>query len=73
MKNIECTFLLGLEEARPQIDSARRTEWMPLMSAVERYTLREDGIYFLMQGGPEEVVCQITVEFLTGLWPTRPA
>jgi hypothetical protein len=31
------------------------------------YTLREDGIYFLMQDGPEEVVCQITLEALSKL------
>ena len=63
-------FLLGLEEARPQIASARRTEWMPLTRASETYTPREDGIYFLMQDGPEEVVCQITLEALSKLGRT---
>jgi hypothetical protein len=40
---------------------------MPLTRASETYTLREDGIYFLMQDGPEEVVCQITLEALSKL------
>jgi Protein of unknown function (DUF1488) len=67
MKNIECTFLFELGEARPQIDSVGRTERMPLRRAIERYMLREDGIYFLMQDGPEEVVCRITLEALSKL------
>jgi hypothetical protein len=37
------------------------------MRAIERYTLREDGIYFLMQDGSEEVVCRITPEALSKL------
>jgi Protein of unknown function (DUF1488) len=40
---------------------------MPLTRASETYTLREDGIYFSMQDGPEEVVCQITLEALSTL------
>jgi hypothetical protein len=40
---------------------------MPLTRASETYTLREDGIYFLMQDGPEEVVCQVTLEALSKL------
>jgi hypothetical protein len=40
---------------------------MPLTRASETYTLREDGIYFLMQDGPEEIVCQITLEALSKL------
>jgi hypothetical protein len=40
---------------------------MPLTRASETYTLREDGIYFLMQDGPQEVVCQITLEALSKL------
>jgi hypothetical protein len=43
---------------------------MPLTRASETYTLREDGIYFLMQDGPEEVVCQITLEALSKLGRT---
>jgi hypothetical protein len=43
---------------------------MPLTRASEIYTLREDGIYFLMQDGPEEVVCQITLEALSRLGRT---
>jgi hypothetical protein len=34
------------------------------MRSVERYTVREDGIYFLMQDGPTGVVCEITFEAL---------
>jgi hypothetical protein len=40
------------------------------MRAIERHTLREDGIYFLMRDGPEEVVCQITLEALSKLGRT---
>jgi Protein of unknown function (DUF1488) len=40
---------------------------MPLTRASERYTLREDGINFLMQDGPIEVVCQIVLEALSQL------
>jgi Protein of unknown function (DUF1488) len=43
---------------------------MPLKRASETYTLREDGIYFLMQDGPEEVVCQIILEALSKLGRT---
>jgi len=43
---------------------------MPLTRASETYTPREDGIYFLMQDGPEEVVCQITLEALSKLGRT---
>ena len=43
---------------------------MPLTRASQTYTLREDGIYFLMQDGPEEVVCQITLEALSKLGRT---
>jgi Protein of unknown function (DUF1488) len=43
---------------------------MPLTCVSETYTLREDGIYFLMQDGPEEVVCQITLEALSKLGRT---
>ena len=45
-------------------------EWVPLMRAIERYTLHEEGIYFLMQDGPEEVACQITREALSKLGRT---
>jgi Protein of unknown function (DUF1488) len=38
---------------------------MPLTRAQERYTFRVDGIHFLMQDGPMEVVCRITVEALS--------
>jgi hypothetical protein len=37
------------------------------MRSVERYTAREDGIYFLMQDGPTGVVCEITLEALSRL------
>jgi hypothetical protein len=37
------------------------------MKAVEKYTVREDGIYFLMQDGPTGVVCEITLEALSQL------
>jgi len=40
------------------------------MRADERYTVREDGIYFLMQDGPMEVVCEITLEALSQLGRT---
>jgi hypothetical protein len=40
------------------------------MRASETYTLRENGIYFLMKDGPEEVVCQITLEALSKLGRT---
>jgi Protein of unknown function (DUF1488) len=40
------------------------------MRGSETYTLRDDGIYFLMQDGPEEVVCQITLEALSQLGRT---
>jgi hypothetical protein len=43
---------------------------MPLTRASETYTLREDGIYFLMQDGPQEIVCQITLEALSKLGRT---
>jgi Protein of unknown function (DUF1488) len=43
---------------------------MPLRRAIERYTVRKDGIYFLMQDGPEEVVCQITLDALSKLGRT---
>jgi hypothetical protein len=43
---------------------------MPLTRASETYTLSEDGIYFLMQDGPEEVVCQIALEALSKLGRT---
>jgi hypothetical protein len=38
---------------------------MPLTRAQERYTLREDGIHFLMHDGPAEVVCRIDLDALT--------
>jgi Protein of unknown function (DUF1488) len=41
-----------------------------LLRAIDRHTLREDGIYFLMRDGPEEVVCQITLEALSKLGRT---
>lgn len=44
---------------------AVRTRQMPLTRAQERYTFHVDGIHFLMQDGPIEVVCQITVEALS--------
>jgi hypothetical protein len=37
------------------------------MRSVEGYTVREDGIYFLMQDGPTGVVCEITLEALSQL------
>jgi hypothetical protein len=40
---------------------------MPLVRSVEGYTVREDGIYFLMQDGPIGVVCEITREALSQL------
>jgi hypothetical protein len=40
------------------------------MRPIEGHTLREDGIYFLMRDGPEEVVCQITLEALSKLGRT---
>jgi Protein of unknown function (DUF1488) len=43
---------------------------MTLTRASETYTLFEDGIYFLMQDGPEEVVCEITLEALSRLGRT---
>jgi hypothetical protein len=43
---------------------------MPLMRSVTRYTVREDGIYFLMQDGPTGVVCEITLEALSQLGRT---
>jgi hypothetical protein len=38
---------------------------MPLTRAQERYTLREDGIHFLMHDGPAEVVCRIDLAALS--------
>jgi hypothetical protein len=35
------------------------------MRANERYMLRANGIHFLMRDGPEQVVCQITIEALS--------
>jgi hypothetical protein len=43
---------------------------MPLTRVNERYTRGEDGIYFLLQDGPIEVVCQITAEALSQLGRT---
>jgi Protein of unknown function (DUF1488) len=40
------------------------------MRADERYAVREDGVYFLMQDGPKEVVCEITLEALSELGRT---
>jgi hypothetical protein len=37
------------------------------MRSVEGYTVREDGIYFLMQDGPTGVVCEITLGALSQL------
>jgi Protein of unknown function (DUF1488) len=37
------------------------------MRSVEGYTVREDGVYFLMQDGPIGVVCEITLEALSRL------
>jgi hypothetical protein len=35
-----------------------------------KYTVRDDGIHFLMQDGREEVICRITVEALSQLGRT---
>jgi hypothetical protein len=48
-----------------RIAGGAHTRRMPLMRSVERYTVREDGIYFLMQDGPTGVVCEITLEALS--------
>jgi Protein of unknown function (DUF1488) len=40
------------------------------MRADERYTVRQDGIIFLMLDGPMEVVCEITLEALSQLGTT---
>jgi hypothetical protein len=53
-----------------RIAGSARTRGMPLTRANERYTLRDDGIHFLMQDGREEVVCRITVEALSQLGRT---
>jgi hypothetical protein len=50
-----------------RIAGSAHTRRMPLMRSVERYTVREDGIYFLMQDGPTGVVCEITLEALSQL------
>ena len=43
---------------------------MSLTRAQERYTSSLDGIHFLMQHGPIEVVCRIAVEALSQLGQT---
>jgi hypothetical protein len=50
-----------------RIAGSAHTRRMPLMRSVEGYTVREDGIYFLMQDGPTGVVCEITREALSQL------
>jgi hypothetical protein len=50
-----------------RIAGSAHTRRMPLMRSVERYTVRGDGIYFLMQDGPTGVVCEITLEALSQL------
>jgi hypothetical protein len=49
---------------------AARTRRMPLTRASERYSSGVDGINFLMQDGPMEVICRITVEALSQLGRT---
>ena len=53
-----------------RIASSARTRLMPLTRASDRYTSGVDGIHFLMQDGPMEVVCRITVEALFQLGRT---
>ena len=43
---------------------------MPLARTNKRYTSGVDGVHFLMQDGPMEVVCTITVEALSQLGRT---
>jgi hypothetical protein len=50
-----------------RIAGSAHTRRMPLMRSVERYTVRGDGVYFLMQDGPTGVVCEITLEALSQL------
>ena len=42
-----------------------RMQWMPLTRARDNYTLRADGIYFLMQEGQSEVICRIDLSTLS--------
>jgi hypothetical protein len=44
---------------------AARIRRMPLTRANERYTYHVDGVHFLMQDGPTEVVCRITTDALS--------
>jgi hypothetical protein len=44
---------------------------MPLTRANDQYTIGGDGIHFLMQDGPAEVVCNITIEALSQLGRVR--
>lgn len=53
-----------------RIASSPRTRLMPLTRANDRYTSGTDGIHFLMQDGPMEVICRITVEALFQLGRT---
>jgi Protein of unknown function (DUF1488) len=43
---------------------------MPLTRARDNYTLRTDGIYFLMQEGPLEVMCRIDLLTLSQIGTT---
>jgi hypothetical protein len=38
---------------------------MPLAGAPGKYTIRVDGIYFLMRDGPFEVICRIDLQTLS--------
>jgi Protein of unknown function (DUF1488) len=45
--------------------ATERMEGMPLTRARENYTVRSDGIWFLMRDGQAEVICHIGPETLS--------
>jgi hypothetical protein len=44
--------------------------WMPLTRAGDSYTVRADGIRFLMRDGSFEIICQIKLETLSQIGQT---
>jgi hypothetical protein len=54
----------------------RQVQGMPLTGAPRKYTVRRDGIYFLMRDGQLEVICRIDFQTLSQfgrtIGPTEP-